>query len=130
MAQSRAIAGKVAPDAFYKPFAGRVPPGVSPAAVLGPFRNFQAKLLGAWADAVQRGHPPQDIAELLEVYGAAFPAEKTEALRVFVVTTFAATVEPGGVSTRPEDATKALAGIDAVVADVATGRRSLRAAAR
>jgi hypothetical protein len=117
MAQSRAIAGKVAPAAFYQPFAGRVPPGVSPAAVLGPFRNFQAKLLGAWADAAQRGHAPQDIAELLEVYAAAFP-------------TFAATVERGGVSTRPEDATQALAAIDAVVTDVAAGRRSLRAAAR
>jgi hypothetical protein len=130
MAQSRAVAGKVAPAAFYAPFAGRVPPGVSPAAVLGPFRNFQAKLLGAWADAAQRGHAPRDIADLLEVYAAAFPDEKTEALRVFVVTTFAATVQPGGVSTRPEDATRALAAIDAAVADVAAGRRSLRAAAR
>jgi len=130
MAQSRSIAGRVAPAAFYQPYAGRVPPGVSPAAVLGPFRNFQAKLLGAWADAVQRGHGPKDIAELLELYGAAFPDEKTEALRIFVVTTFAATVEPGGVSTRPEDATRALAAIDAVVTDVAAGRRSLRAAAR
>jgi hypothetical protein len=130
MAQSRAIAGKQAPTAFYQPFSARVPPGVSPAAVLGTFRNFQAKLLVAWANAAQRGHPPQDIAELLEVYGAAFPEEKTEALRIFVVTTFAATVEPGGVSTRPEDATRSLAAIDAVVADVAAGRRSLRAAVR
>jgi hypothetical protein len=47
-----------------------------------------------------------------------------------VVTTFAATVEPGGVSTRPEDASRALAAIDAVVADVAAGRRSLHAASR
>jgi hypothetical protein len=130
MAQSRTIAGKAAPAAFYRPFAARVPPGVSPAAVLGRFRNFQAKLLGAWADAAQRGHAPQDIAELLEVYAAAFPDEKTEALRIFVVTTFAATVQPGGVSTRPEDASKALAAIDAAVTDVAAGRRSLRAAAR
>jgi hypothetical protein len=130
MAQSRAIAGKQAPEAFYKPFSGRVPPGVSPAAVLGPFRNFQAKLLGAWADAAQRGHAPQDIAELLELYAAAFPEEKTEALRIFVVTTFAATVEPGGVSTRPSDASKALAAIDAAVSEVAAGRRTLRAAAK
>jgi len=129
LAQSRAIAGRPAPLAFYQPFsAGRLPPGVNPAAVLGPFRNFQAKLLAAWADAAQRGRAPRDIAELIEVYGAAFPEEKTEALRIFVVTTFAATVEPGGVSTRPEDASKALAAIDAVVADVAAGRRSLRAA--
>jgi hypothetical protein len=131
MAQAKTIAGRLAPAQFYQPFAaGRLPPGVSPAAVLGPFRNFQAKLLGVWADAAQRGHAPQDIADLVEVYGAAFPAEKTEALRVFVVTTFAATVQPGGVSTRPEDASRSLAAIDAVVSDVAAGRRSLRAAAK
>jgi hypothetical protein len=131
LAQSKAIAGRVARPEFYQPLAaGRLPEGVSPAAVLGSFRNFQAKLLGAWADAARRGHPPRDIAELLEVYVAAFPDEKTEALRIFVVTTFAATVEPGGVSTRPQDASKALAAIDAAVAEVAAGRRSLRAAAR
>jgi hypothetical protein len=131
LAQSRAIAGRAAPLPFYQPFAaGRLPPGVSPAAVLGPLRNFQAKLLAAWADAAQRGHAPRDIAELVEVYAAAFPEEKTEVLRVFVVTTFAATVQPGGVSTRPEDASKALAAIDAVVSDVAAGRRSLRAVAK
>jgi hypothetical protein len=130
LAQTKAVAGRIAPADFYRPFeAGRLPPGVSPAAVLGTFRNFQAKLLGAWADAVQRGRPPRDIAELLEVYAAAFPAEKAEALRVFVVTTFGATVEPGGVSTRPQDATKALAAIDAAVAEVVAGKRSLRAAA-
>jgi hypothetical protein len=131
LAQSKAIARRVARPEFYQPFAAnRLPPGVSPAAVLGAFRNFQAKLLGSWAEAIQRGHAPRDIAELVELYGAAFPEEKAEVLRVFIVTTFAATVEPGGVSTRPEDATRSLASIDADVAAVAAGRRSLRAAAK
>jgi hypothetical protein len=131
MAQSRAIAGRVARPEIYQPFAaGRLPPGISPAAVLGVFRNFQAKLLGAWSDAVLRGHPPRDIAQLVEVYAAAFPEERSEALRLFVVTTFAATVRPGGVSTRPEDASRALAAIDAAVAEVAAGRTDLRAAVK
>ena len=130
MAQSRTIAGRQARPEFYQPFHGRLPPGVNPAAVLGPFRNFQAKLLVAWTKAVRSGHPPRDISELVDVYVAACPEEKAEALRIFVVTTFAATVEPGGVSTRPQDATKALAAIDAAVADVMAGRRTLRAAAR
>jgi len=101
--------------------------------VLGAFRNFQAKLLLSCAHAVGRLEPPthpHDIAELVEAYAAEFPEEKAEALRVFVVTTFAATVEPGGVSTRPQDASRALAAIDAAVADVAAGRRSLRAAVK
>ena len=131
MAQSRLISGRVARTEFYKPFAAhRLPPGVSPAAVLGPFRNFQAKLLGSWAQAVHAGHPPRDISELVDIYAAAFPEEKTEAVRIFVVTTFAATVEPGGVSTRPQDASKSLASISAAVAEVVAGKRTLRAAAR
>jgi hypothetical protein len=96
--------------------------------VLGAFRNFQAKLLVTWADAVARGHAPRDIAELVQLYASAFPEEKAEALRVFVVTTFAATVESGGVSTRPQDASRALAAIDAAVAEVVAGHRTLRAA--
>jgi hypothetical protein len=131
LAQAKTIAGRVAPPEFYQPFAAnRLPPGVSPAAVLGQFRNFQAKLLGAWADAVQRGHAPRDIADLVDVYAATFPAEKADVLRMFVVTTFAATVEPGGVSIRPEDATRSLAAIDATAAAVASGRRGLRDAAK
>ena len=43
----------------YAPFVSdRIPPGISPAAVLGPFRNFQAKLLSAWGRAVLAGQPP------------------------------------------------------------------------
>jgi hypothetical protein len=131
LAQSKAIAQRVAPEAFYAPFtSGRLPPGVSPAAVLGSFRNFQAKLLGAWAEATHAGHGPRDIGELVEVYTKAFPAEKTEVLRIFVVTTFGGTVQDGGVSTRAEDSAKSLAAIDALVADVSAGKRSLRAALR
>ena len=129
MAQSRALAGRVAPEVFYAPLASnRFPPGVSPAAVLGTFRNFQAKLLGAWATAVLRGHAPQDVIDLVDVYGAAFPAERAEAVRIFVVTTFGATVKPGGVSTRPQDSTQALAELTALKAEVVAARRSLREA--
>ena len=129
MAQSRALAGRVAPEAFYAPLASnRFPPGVSPAAVLGTFRNFQAKLLGAWATAVLRGHAPQDVIDLIDVYGAAFPAERAETVRIFVVTTFGATVKPAGVSTRPQDSTQSLAELTALKAEVVAGRRSLREA--
>ena len=46
LAQSKTVGRKIAPAEVYAPFVtDRVPAGVSPAAVLGPFRNFQAKLL-------------------------------------------------------------------------------------
>jgi hypothetical protein len=129
MAQSRALAGRVAPEAFYAPLASnRFPPGVSPAAVLGTFRNFQAKFLGAWAIAALRGHAPRDVIDLVDLYGAAFPAERAEAVRIFVVTTFGATVKTGGVSTRPQDSTRALAELTALKAEVVAARRSLREA--
>ncbi len=129
MAQSRALAGRVAPEAFYAPLASnRFPPGVSPAAVLGTFRNFQAKFLGSWATAVLRGHAPRDVIDLVDLYGAAFPAERAEAVRIFVVTTFGATVKTGGVSTRPQDSTRALAELTALKAEVVAARRSLREA--
>ena len=71
LAQSKSVGRKVAPPEVYAPFVkDRVPPGVSPAAVLGPFRNFQAKLLWAWGRAVLEGKPPRDIADLVEAYGA------------------------------------------------------------
>ena len=129
MVQSRALAGRMAPDAFYAPFAGgRFPPGVSPAAVLGTFRNFQAKFLSTWATAVLQGHPPRDVIDLVDLYGAAFPAERFEAVRIFVVTTFGATVKAGGVSTRPKDATRALDELSALTGEVVAGKRSLREA--
>lgn len=129
MAQSRALAGKVAPEAFYAPFASnRFPPGVSPAAVLGTFRNFQAKLLGAWAGGVLAGRAPKDVLDLVELYAATFPAERQEAVRICVVTTFGATAKLGGVSTKPQDGTRSLAELTALTAEVAAGRRSLREA--
>lgn len=127
MAQSRTLAQRPAAAGFYAPFVtGRVPDGVSPAAVLGAFRNFQAKLLGAWGKAVLRGKPPRDIVDLIEMWGREFPAERAEATRLFVVTTFGATIKADGVSTRPADASASLAEIDALVAEVGAGRRSLR----
>ena len=127
MAESRVLAGRVAPETFYAPFASnRFPPGVSPAAVLGTFRNFQAKFLGAWATAVARGRAPRDVVDLIEIYGAAFPAERAEAIRIFVVTTFGATVKAGGVSTNPRDAPRALAELTVLTTAAVGGKLSLR----
>ena len=96
LAQSKTVGRKVAPDAVYAPFVkDRVPEGISPAAVLGPFRNFQAKLLSAWARAVLEGKPPATSPILVDAYGRALPAERSEIIRIFVVTTFGATVKPG-----------------------------------
>jgi hypothetical protein len=129
MAQSRALAGRAAPEAFYSPFASnRFPPGISPAAILGTFRNFQAKLLGTWAAAVLRSRAPRDVIDLVELYGGAFPAERFEAVRVFVVTTYGATVEVGGVSTKAKDATRVLEELSDLTAEVVASKRSLREA--
>jgi hypothetical protein len=129
LAQSQAVGRKVAPDDVYAPFVSdRVPPGVSPAAVLGPFRNFQAKLLTAWARATLAGTPPRDIADLVEAYARALPAERAEAYRIFVVTTFGATVKLGGVKATGKDALSALPELTTLAAEVAAGRRSSRAA--
>lgn len=131
MAQSRTVGGRVAPEAFYEPYArNRMPPGISPAAILGTFRNFQAKLLGVWASAVLRGKAPQDIADLVEVYGSAFPAERAEVIRIFVVTTFGGTVMPGGCSMDPKDSKRTLAELTALSAEVGAGRKSLHEALR
>jgi len=129
LAQARGVGARVAPDAFYAPYAkGRMLTGVSPAAILGTFRNFQAKLLGAWASAAGRGKAPSDIVDLLGVYGANFPAERAEAIRIFVVTTFGATVKPGGCSMDPKDANQTLAELTTLAAEVAAGRKTLREA--
>ena len=129
LVQARALAGRAAPDAFYAPLAGgRFPPGVSPAAVLGTFRNFQAKFLSTWATAVLQGRAPRDVIDLVDLYGAAFPTERFEAVRIFVVTTFGATVKVGGVSTKPKDATRTLAELNALTGEVVAGKRSLREA--
>ncbi len=129
MAQAKSVGARVAPESFYAQFASnRFPPGVSPAAVLGPFRNSQAKLLGAWAMAVLRGKPPRDVVDLIEAYGTAFPAERAEVVRIFVVTTYGATVQMGGASTLPKDASRTLAELTTISAQVVAGRRSLREA--
>jgi hypothetical protein len=126
MAQSKAIGHRVAPAEVYSPFVSeRVPAGVSPAAVLGSFRNFQAKLIAAWSRAVLRGAPPRDIADLVQAYAAELPAERAEVIRLFVVTTFGATVKAGGVALGSADP---LPELTALAAEVAAGRRSLRAA--
>jgi hypothetical protein len=129
MAQSRTVGARVAPEGFYAPYAkNRMPPGVSPAAILGTFRNFQAKLLGAWASAVLRGKAPKDIADLVDLYGAAFPDERAEVIRIFVVTTFGGTVRQGGCSMDPKDAQRTLAELTTLAAEVSAGRKGLRAA--
>jgi hypothetical protein len=130
LAQSKSVGRKVAPAEVYAPFVkDRVPPGVSPAAVLGPFRNFQAKLLSAWGQAVLEGRPPRDIADLVEAYGRALPAEKLEVTRVFIITTYGATVKSGGVRTSADKPGNALAELTALAAEVAAGKLSPRAAA-
>jgi hypothetical protein len=129
MAQSKTIGRRVAPPEVYAPFVSeRVPAGVSPAAVLGPFRNFQAKLIAAWVRAAVRGHPPRDIVDLVEAYAASLPAERSEVIRLFVATTYGATVKPGGVSV-DGDSTASLAELTALAAEVAASHRPLRAPA-
>jgi hypothetical protein len=129
MAQSTGVGRKVAPPEIYAPFVGqRVPPGISPAAVLGPIRNFQVKLLCAWAGAILSGHPPRDLVDLITAYAQALPAERSDLYRIFVVTTYGATVKVGGVSPKPANATAALAELTVLSAEVSAGRRTLRAA--
>ncbi len=125
MAQSKSIGSRIAPGDFYASYAtDRIPKGVSPAAVLGVFRNFQAKLLGAWGAAVLAGKPPRDIADLVSMYGEAFPAERSEIDRLFVTVTMGATVKAGGVTGTPPEAVAAE--LTALAAEVTLGKRTLR----
>ena len=127
MAQSKGVGHRVAAPEVYAPFVSeRIPNGISPAAVLGPFRNSQAKLISAWSRAVLRGAAPRDIADLVEVYATDLPQERSEVIRLFVVTTFGATVKPGGVTAG--SGADPLPELTALAAEVAAGRRSLRAA--
>jgi hypothetical protein len=127
LAQTRRIAHTAGPEALYAPFVpAGLPAGINPAAVLGPVRNFQAKLLSAWGTAVVAGKPPADIVDLVEAYGRLFPEERPELLRIFLVTTFASTMIPGGLSQKPEDATATLARITTLGDEVMAGKRGLR----
>jgi hypothetical protein len=129
LVQSKSVGRKVAPPEVYAPFVtDRIPPGISPAAVLGPFRNFQAKLLSAWGRAVLEGRPPKDIVDLVEAYARALPTERSEVIRIFVMTTYGATVKPGGVKLPAGDAGAALPELTALAAQVAAGKVSARAA--
>lgn len=128
MAQLKGIGRRVAPKEFYGSLVtARVPEGVSPAAVLGTVRNFQAKLLTAWGRAILAGRPPRDLVDLVVAYAGALPDEKNEVYRIFVATTYAATVKAGGVSARAEDNVRSIAELAALGAEVAAGRRSPRA---
>lgn len=127
MAQSKPIARRPAPAAFYAPIVtGRVPDGVSPAAVLGVFRNFQVKLLGAWARAILAGRPPADLVDLVEAYATTFPEERDEVIRLAVVTTFGGTAIEGGVPDALGDPAAATAALDALTREVLAGKRALR----
>jgi hypothetical protein len=129
LAQSKTVGRKIAPEAVYAPFVkDRVPEGISPAAVLGPFRNFQAKLLSAWGRAVLEGNPPANIADLVEAYGRALPGERPEITRIFVVTTFGGTVKLGGVHPPAGNPGAALPELTALAAEVAAGKLSAHAA--
>lgn len=117
---------RLAPDEIYQAMVPeRPPPGISPGRLLGAFRNFQAKLLWAWNRTVILGGPPRDLVDLVEAYAAAFPAERAEVIRIFLVTTDAATVQPGGVSEQasPDEAASRYA---ALTTDVLFGRLDLR----
>jgi hypothetical protein len=129
MAEATGVGRRVAPAQIYAPFVSqRVPPGVSPAAVLGPIRNFQVKLLCAWAGAILGGHPPHDLVDLVLAYTEALPAERADVLRIFVVTTYGATVKAGGVSPSSANSSTAVGELTALAAEVTAGRRTLRQA--
>jgi hypothetical protein len=126
MAQSPKVLRTVAEPSFYAPFASdQIPPGMSPAVVLGEFRNFQAKLIGVWALAVQAGKPPRTIADLVRLYGARFPEERREAVRVFLFSTMGATAKVGGFFPGTGGPVGALAELTALAAEIDAGKRSL-----
>ncbi len=127
LSQDKTLMKTVAPDAFYAPLASdRIPPGISPAAVLGAFRNLQVKLLGTWIQAARRNQAPQNIAQLVQHYAQAFPMEREEVYRTFLLFTFGGTVKPGGVS--QEGPEQALNEVNNLLADVIAGKKTLTAA--
>jgi hypothetical protein len=123
---SSGLGQRMADPQVYGPFLeARPPKDVHPALLLGAFRNFQAKLLGAWSRARAAGHPPHDLVDLVEAYADAYPAERAEATRIFLVTTYAATALPDGVSA-DEPPSEVESRLAMLTADVLFGRRGLR----
>jgi len=123
---SSGLGQRMADPAVYGPFLEARPPrDVHPALLLGAFRNFQAKLLSAWSRARAAGHPPHDLVDLVEAYADAYPAERAEATRIFLVTTYAATAVRDGVSTE-EPSAEVESRLALLTADVLFGRRGLR----
>jgi len=89
---SSGLGQRMADPAVYRPFLEARPPrDVHPALLLGAFRNFQAKLLAAWGGAARANRAPRDLVDLVEIYAAAYPAERAEATRIFMITTYGAT---------------------------------------
>jgi hypothetical protein len=117
---------QMAPKEVYRPFLiEEPPPGVHPALLLGAFRNFQAKLLAAWRAAITAGRRPRDLLELVDAYADAYPAERTEAIRIFLTTTYGATALRGGIrADQPIEQVESQLAM--LTADVLFGRRSLR----
>jgi hypothetical protein len=123
---SSSLGQRMADPAIYGPFLEARPPhDVHPALLLGAFRNFQAKLLAAWSRARAAGRPPHDLVDLVEAYADAYPAERAEATRIFLVTTYAATALPDGVSA-DEPPAEVESRLAMLTADVLFGRRGLR----
>ncbi len=119
---------RLATDETYRAMVPELPPtGISPGRLLGAFRNFQAKLFWAWNRVTLANRPPRDLIELVEAYADAFPAERAEVIRIFLVTTKGVTALPGGVfEARAED--EVASQYSALTADVLFGRLRLRAA--
>jgi hypothetical protein len=121
---------RLAPDETYRAMVPELPPtGISPGRLLGAFRNFQAKLLWAWNRVALANRPPRDLIDLVEAYADAFPAERAEAVRIFLVTTGGISVTVSGVFSpnAPGDVESRYA---ALTADVLFGRLGLRSAIR
>jgi hypothetical protein len=123
---SSSLGQRMADPAVYRPFLEATPPrDVHPALLLGAFRNFQAKLLSAWHRASAANHAPHDLVALIEAYAEAYPAERAEAMRIFLVTTYAATAVHDGVSVETPSG-EIESRLAMVTADVLFGRRGLR----
>ncbi len=124
MAQSRAIGQRMAPRDFYARIVpGPVPEGMNPALLLGPVRNFNAKLLGIWAKEAGARRSVRTVVDLVAAYGQEFPAERSDLVRLFLVTTLGATVKPGGVD--PDRGADTAKEFDLLTADVVAGRLAL-----